>query len=122
MAKKNNHTGGHCMFCGRRENEVPLLLQGLDACICADCVKMAGDYLKDFDKSAKASKPLGKVDSLHKPKEIHEFLDQYVIGQDRAKKLLSVAVYNHYKRINNNLAADNEFELDEEDDDDNDEY
>ena len=93
MAKSNKNTR-YCMFCGRRENEVPLLLQGLDACICADCVKMAGDYLKDFDKSAKASKPLGKVDSLHKPKEIHEFLDQYVIGQDKAKKLLSVAVYN----------------------------
>ena len=51
MAKSNKNTR-YCMFCGRRENEVPLLLQGLDACICADCVKMAGDYLKDFDKSA----------------------------------------------------------------------
>ena len=102
MAKSSKNIR-HCMFCGRGEDEVSLLLQGLDACICADCVKMAGDYLKDFDRSAKASKPLGKVDSLHKPKEIHEFLDQYVIGQDRAKKLLSVAVYNHYKRINNNL-------------------
>ena len=99
------------MFCGRSEKEVPLLLQGLDACICSECVKLAGDYLKDIDRSVASSKPLGKVESLHKPKEIHQFLDQYVIGQDRAKKLLSVAVYNHYKRINNNLEADNEFEL-----------
>ena len=99
------------MFCGRGENEVPLLLQGMDACICADCVKMAGDYLKDFDRSSSASKPLGKVESQHKPKEIHEFLDQYVIGQDRAKKLLSVAVYNHYKRSNNNLSSENEIEM-----------
>ena len=88
-----------------------LLLQGLDACICADCVKLAGDYVKDFNKSSKPSRKLDKVESLHKPMEIHSFLDQYVIGQDRAKKLLSVAVYNHYKRINNNLEADNEFEL-----------
>ena len=51
MAKSNKNTR-YCMFCGRREKEVPLLLQGLDACICSDCVKMAGDYLKDFDKSA----------------------------------------------------------------------
>ena len=54
---------------------------------------------------------MGKVESLHKPKEIHEFLDQYVIGQDRAKKLLAVAVYNHYKRLNNNLKDGGEFEL-----------
>lgn len=110
MAKSNKNSR-HCMFCGRSENEVPLLLQGLDACICSECVKLAGDYLKDFDRASKPAKPMGKVESLHKPKEIHEFLDQYVIGQDRAKKLLSVAVYNHYKRINNNIDTDNEFEL-----------
>ena len=91
MAKSNKNSR-HCMFCGRSENEVPLLLQGLDACICSECVKLAGDYLKDFDRASKPAKPMGKVESLHKPKEIHEFLDQYVIGQDRAKKLLSVAV------------------------------
>ena len=67
------------MFCGRSENEVPLLLQGMDSCICSECVKLAGDYLKDFDRSVSASKPLGKVESLHKPKEIHQFLDQYVL-------------------------------------------
>ena len=99
------------MFCGRSEKEVPLLLQGMDACICSECVKLAGDYLKDFDRASKPSKPVGKVESLHKPKEIHEFLDQYVIGQDRAKKLLSVAVYNHYKRVNNNLGDDSGLEL-----------
>ena len=97
------------MFCGRREDEVPLLLQGIDACICSDCVKLAEGYLEEFNRDAKA-KP-GKIEKLHKPQEIHAFLDQYVIGQDRAKKLLSVAVYNHYKRINHNLDKDNEFEL-----------
>ena len=100
------------MFCGRGENEVSLLLQGMDACICSDCVKLAEDYLKDYEgMSATAGADLGKVDTDHKPKDIHAFLDQYVIGQDRAKKILSVAVYNHYKRLNNNLCSDNEFDL-----------
>ena len=100
----------HCMFCGRSEKEVSLLLQGMDACICADCVKMADDYLKDIVKEKKSENP-GKVESLHKPMEIHAFLDQYIIGQDRAKKLLSVAVYNHYKRLNNNLSENDGLEL-----------
>lgn len=99
------------MFCGRSENQVPLMLQGLDGCICSECVKLAGDYIRDYDTQASASDAPAMVESLYKPKEIHAFLDQYIIGQDRAKKLLSVAVYNHYKRLNNNLRADNEFEL-----------
>jgi len=99
------------MFCGRSENQVPLMLQGLDGCICSECVKLAGDYIRDYDTQASASDAPAKVESLYKPKEIHAFLDQYIIGQDRAKKLLSVAVYNHYKRLNNNLGGDNEFEL-----------
>ena len=98
------------MFCGRSEKEVPLLLQGLDACICSECVKIAGEYVSDFNRTVSAE-PLAKLDSLYKPKEIHDFLDQYVIGQDRAKKLLSVAVYNHYKRINNNSESEVDLEL-----------
>ena len=99
------------MFCGRSEKEVPFLLQGLDGFICADCIKIAGDYVKEVERETAVAAPLGKVESLKKPMEIHQFLDQYVIGQDRAKKLLAVAVYNHYKRLNNNLAGDNELEL-----------
>ena len=109
MAKSGNQKR-YCMFCGRSEKEVSLLLQGMDACICADCVKMADDYLKDIVKEKKSENP-GKVESLHKPMEIHAFLDQYIIGQDRAKKLLSVAVYNHYKRLNNNLSENDGLEL-----------
>ena len=109
MAKSDNQKR-HCMFCGRSEREVSLLLQGMDACICADCVKLADDYLKDIARE-KGSSKLGKVESLYKPKEIHAFLDQYIIGQDRAKKLLSVAVYNHYKRLNNNLSDNDGLEL-----------
>ena len=110
MAKSSKNRQ-YCMFCGRQEDEVSFLLQGLDACICAECVKLASDYLHDFEVKAGKNKPLESLESKHKPKDIHAFLDQYVIGQDRAKKLLAVAVYNHYKRLNNNLAGDNEFEL-----------
>ncbi|MBE6227340.1 MAG: ATP-dependent Clp protease ATP-binding subunit ClpX [Bacteroidales bacterium] len=110
MAKSDKQRK-YCMFCGRSENQVPLMLQGLDGCICSECVKLAGDYIRDYDTQASASDAPAKVESLYKPKEIHAFLDQYIIGQDRAKKLLSVAVYNHYKRLNNNLGGDNEFEL-----------
>ena len=99
------------MFCGRSEKEVSLLLQGMDACICSDCIKMAQGYIDEVTASAAVSSPLGKIEALQKPKEIHQFLDQYVIGQDRAKKLLSVAVYNHYKRINHNLEVDKELDL-----------
>ena len=100
------------MFCGRPDDEVPFLLQGLSGCICSDCVKMAGEYVNEFTGQHSHSEPLEKIEQQYKPKDIHAFLDQYIIGQDRAKKLLSVAVYNHYKRLNNNLAGgENEFEL-----------
>lgn len=92
------------MFCGRSERDVPFLLQGLDGFICSDCVELAHDYLKDtIGGASKDGKPLGRLEAMKKPVEIKEFLDEYVIGQDRAKKMLAVAVYNHYKRINHNL-------------------
>lgn len=101
------------MFCGRRENEVSLLLQGMDGYICAECVKLAGEYLDEFAGVSKASssKKEVKIENEYKPMDIHAHLDQYVIGQDRAKKLLSVAVYNHYKRLNNNFKNDTDLEL-----------
>lgn len=103
--KKNSGTARHCMFCGRSERDVPFLLQGIDGFICSDCVGLAHNYLEDAlgGASNKEGKSLGRLDSLKKPVEIKEFLDEYVIGQDRAKKMLAVAVYNHYKRINHNL-------------------
>ena len=107
--RKDNHEEEYCMFCGRSENEVPLLLQGLDACICSDCVKLCGDYVKNMEPAV--SPVHGKLEKILKPKEIHAYLDQYVIGQDRAKKLLSVAVYNHYKRINHNLDDSKDLEI-----------
>lgn len=93
------------MFCGRSEAEVLFLLSGLDnTYICSDCVEMASGYLKEISNVGKGAQAPARIEKLQKPKEIKDFLDQYVIGQDRAKKLLSVAVYNHYKRINHNLA------------------
>ena len=112
--KKNTGTTKHCMFCGRSERDVPFLLQGLDGFICSDCVELAHDYLKDtIGGASKDGKPLGRLEALKKPVEIKEFLDEYVIGQDRAKKMLAVAVYNHYKRINHNLVdrPDDDVEL-----------
>jgi ATP-dependent Clp protease ATP-binding subunit ClpX len=102
-SRKNGGQGRHCCFCGRGEDEVSLLLSGIDGYICSDCVKLAGDYLAGMEHEQEKEAPAIKVGELQKPKAIKEFLDQYVIGQDRAKKLLSVAVYNHYKRINHNL-------------------
>ena len=91
------------MFCGRQERDVPFLLQGIDGFICSDCVELAHDYLKDALGSRATQAETGRIDDENKPSDIKAFLDQYVIGQDRAKKMLAVAVYNHYKRINHNL-------------------
>ena len=104
----------HCLFCGRSEHEVPFMLQGLNGVICSDCVQLASDYLEEIGgktgKKAASAPSLGKAP---KPREIKEYLDQYVIGQDRAKKVLAVAVYNHYKRVQHNLVdkADDGVEL-----------
>ena len=93
-SKRNNEPLRHCMFCGRSEKEVPFLLQGLEGCICSACVEIAKDYLQEIQGGKKA-RPQGRLEKLPKPAEIKAFLDQYVIGQDRAKKLLAVSVYNH---------------------------
>ena len=100
MAGKKPHN--HCMFCGRPDSEVPFLLQGVDGYICSDCATLAADYVKEIEgsQSHKSAPAMGKAP---KPQEIKEYLDQYVIGQERAKKVLSVAVYNHYKRVRHNL-------------------
>jgi ATP-dependent Clp protease ATP-binding subunit ClpX len=85
-------------MCGRPESEVGALITGIEGAICAQCVEMAHDLVLEF--SQKPTNDLKfKNDTPPKPKEIKSFLDQYVIGQDQAKKFLSVAVYNHYKRL-----------------------
>ena len=102
MAQKGS-SQRHCMFCGRKESEVPFLLQGMDGFICSDCVELAHEYITDSIQKTAAKSSSERIEDNNKPADIKAFLDQYVIGQDRAKKMLAVAVYNHYKRINHNL-------------------
>lgn len=90
-----------CSFCGRNESDVNFLISGYSGYICDECAARAGEYVKEFYASVQKS-GIREL-QLIKPKEIKAFLDEYVIEQDEAKKYLSVAVYNHYKRINDAL-------------------
>ena len=89
--------GQYCSFCGRSDKEVGFLITGIDGCICNECVERAAEIVRDAKQSGE--KPSFTMESVPKPKEIKKFLDDYVIGQDAAKRYLSVAVYNHYNRI-----------------------
>jgi ATP-dependent Clp protease ATP-binding subunit ClpX len=92
-----------CSFCGRTKSQTKILIAGLDAHICDICISQADMILKD-DETSKESSDFS-ID-LKPPKEIKKFLDLHVIGQEQAKKTLAVAVYNHYKRINQNQLSD----------------
>lgn len=98
MAKKT------CSFCGRSESEVRLLITGLNGYICEDCAKQAYDIVRSAgvvgakDAAEDKEEPF-KLKKVPKPKEIKKYLDEYIIGQDEAKRFLSVSVYNHYKRL-----------------------
>jgi ATP-dependent Clp protease ATP-binding subunit ClpX len=87
-----------CSFCGRSKGDVGLLISGIDAHICEDCIQQGNEIIVS-EGTSKKKKTVKDID-LKKPKEIKALLDEYVIGQDNAKKTLSVAVYNHYKRLN----------------------
>ena len=101
MAKKGNI----CSFCGRNEQDVDLLIAGIGAYICNNCIESAHSIItEEFERRSKEFN-IDNID-LPKPRQIKEFLDQYVIGQDEAKKFLSVAVYNHYKRISQHIDND----------------
>jgi ATP-dependent Clp protease ATP-binding subunit ClpX len=87
-----------CSFCGRKKSETNLLIAGLDAHICDRCIEQAHGIV--VEEALHSSNPeLSKDLMLKKPKLIKAFLDEYVIGQDFTKKVMSVAVYNHYKRL-----------------------
>lgn len=89
----------HCSFCGRGASSVKLLISGADGFICNECVEQAQRIVAEQLSRSKSKAKTEKLGSLPTPREIKEYLDNYVIGQDAAKKYLSVAVYNHYKRI-----------------------
>lgn len=97
-----------CSFCGRSRDEVNLLIAGVDGSICDECAAQAYDIIQE-EKKSKSTLNIEKID-IKKPIEIKTFLDQYVIGQDEAKKHLAVAVYNHYKRLRHQSEDDVEIE------------
>ena len=89
-----------CSFCGRKKDEVQILISGRNGFICENCIEQAHSIVKDsVNKTSDSDSMAGSLEELKKPKEIKAFLDEYVIGQDQAKKQLSIAVYNHYKRL-----------------------
>lgn len=108
-AKQKNR----CSFCGRSEDEVGFMISGLNGFICEDCAQQAYEITQEaigFKDSSKSGLSNIDLKTLPKPKEIKEYLDQYVIGQDDAKRYLSVSVYNHYKRLLQK-ADDNDVEI-----------
>ena len=106
MAKEENL---ECSFCGRKKSETDLLIAGMDAHICDKCIEQAHGIVEE-EISEASTGGSGKEIILKKPLEIKSFLDQYVIGQDETKKAMSVAVYNHYKRLTQ-VNDENEVEI-----------
>jgi ATP-dependent Clp protease ATP-binding subunit ClpX len=98
----------YCSFCGKSQHEVRKLIAGPSVFICDECIELCNDIIREETASDKGGK--GAKSDLPTPREIRNILDQYVIGQDQAKKILSVAVYNHYKRLKH-LSKNDEVEL-----------
>ena len=103
----NNTEDKICFCCGRKESDVPYLMEGNYGYICSDCINLGYKLVTEKD-SAKVNENI--MQGIPKPREIKEFLDQYVIGQDRVKERVAVAVYNHYKRISAPVINDVEIE------------
>ncbi|MDL2214936.1 ATP-dependent Clp protease ATP-binding subunit ClpX [Dysgonomonas sp. OttesenSCG-928-M03] len=97
MSKKG--ANDYCSFCGRSNSEVNLLISGISSHICDQCVEQAHQIVKDSVSTFKNASEVLDRKTLPNPRQIKEFLDQYIIGQDDAKRYLSVSVYNHYKRL-----------------------
>ena len=98
-------TGDVCTFCGRSSRDVNMLINGISGAICYECAQQAYEIVKEQQPARKSSLGLDQAE-LPKPEDIKNFLDQYVIGQDDAKRYLSVSVYNHYKRLLQKVTSD----------------
>tara|TARA_B110000967_G_scaffold33617_1_gene32317 strand:- start:1751 stop:3004 length:1254 start_codon:yes stop_codon:yes gene_type:complete len=107
MSEKNNKNILYCSFCGKSQHEVRKLIAGPTVFICDECVELCMDIIKEENKSSL----IKHQDGVPSPKEICTFLDNYVIGQPVAKEVLSVAVHNHYKRLNHENKNNKEVEL-----------
>lgn len=115
MSKKTTEPRENCSFCGASADEVLMMFQGLDdTTICNNCIEQGYHILNDTPDSPKKSAPKTPIrqEELLKPAEIKAFLDEYVIGQDAAKRYMSVAVYNHYKRLMHQERGEQEIDLD----------
>lgn len=111
MAKKKDSSALYCSFCGRSDREVELMLPGMNGCICNECAERAVELSHEYLQKMHLSRLTDlDMDTLPKPEEIKAYLDQYVIGQETAKRYLSVAVYNHYKRLNQSREDDIDIE------------
>ena len=100
MSESSTDNQEMCSFCGKSRSQVKKLIQGPAANICNECVDLCIDIMEmDVETENENNKKIESLEELPKPKELHEFLNDYIIGQDEAKKALSVAIYNHYKRI-----------------------
>ena len=91
----------YCSFCGKSQHEVRKLIAGPSVFVCDECVELCNDIIREENNHSVSGKP--DTDKLPVPHEIRARLDEYVIGQEPAKKILSVAVYNHYKRLKSNI-------------------
>jgi ATP-dependent Clp protease ATP-binding subunit ClpX len=100
-----------CSFCDRKRNEVKFLISGVSGFICDECTSRAYEIVLEENRTTNKSKFNIEKTKLKKPKEIKEFLDQYIVGQEQAKKILSVAVYNHYKRLSAGDTNPDEIEI-----------
>ena len=100
----------NCTFCGRKREEVKILIAGAEGHICEFCVEHAQEIIKNEIPAQEQNTSNHPALFIKKPIEIKSFLDEYVIGQDDAKKVLAVAVYNHYKRVNQKIDNDVEIE------------